>query len=178
MNGALALAAAAEAPCRGVIAVAAAQQLPGDRATLEANWEARAEPERKARAAELTAAYEAADDSAKPGIFQRYDNLRRWYDIDAEPADNYVFTPEITTWVGSVIGSGTEIDWPNTFAKVTAPVLLALGEFDFAVPLAPWIEAIPGDTWTVETFARSGHTPFVEQPDEFVAAVQRWLKTI
>jgi pimeloyl-ACP methyl ester carboxylesterase len=55
---------------------------------------------------------------------------------------------------------------------------LTLGEFDFAVPLDPWLDAIPGDHWTVETFARSGHSPFVEQPDEFVAAVQRWLATI
>jgi proline iminopeptidase len=59
--------------------------------------------------------------------------------------------------------------------SITCPVLLALGEYDFIATPNAWTDANrPSDT-TTEIFDRSGHTPFVEQPEEFVAAVDRWL---
>jgi pimeloyl-ACP methyl ester carboxylesterase len=176
MNGALALASASGvATCRGVIAVAPPQQLPADREALQANWEANAEPRRKQRAAELITEYEAADEEAKPEIFRLYDNLRRWHDFDTAPEDAYEYTPEIGAWVSAVIASGADVDWPATFTAVEIPVLLALGKYDFLVPLSSWRTAVPRPNWTVEVFERSGHSPFVEQSDEFVAAAEPWL---
>ncbi len=81
-------------------------------------------------------------------------------------------------WSRAVMTSGAAYDWPASFDAVRSPVLLALGEYDFLVPASPWLGAPPRRGWTIEVFEKSGHSPFVEQPDEFAAAVERWLATI
>jgi proline iminopeptidase len=62
-------------------------------------------------------------------------------------------------------------------AKFKFPTLVVTGRYDINVaPLVAYKihNAIPGSKFVV--FERSGHIPFYEQPDEFVAAVETFLK--
>jgi pimeloyl-ACP methyl ester carboxylesterase len=162
MNGTLALAAAAEVLCAGVVAVGAPPRLPIDAEVRRAYWEANAEPERRRRA--------AAPDAD-------HDRLQRWYDLDFEPSD--IDSPAVTDldmrWIQGIFEDAATLDWDATMRAVSCPVLLALGEYDFLVPPTLWTDAVRPARTTVEVFSRSGHTPFVEQPDEFLAAFDRWV---
>jgi pimeloyl-ACP methyl ester carboxylesterase len=85
MNGTLVLAAAAATPCRGVIAVAPPTSLSPNPDLSKAFWEARAEPARKKRTAEIVEAYErAGDDAEKQRLQGQFEHLRRWYDLDLD----------------------------------------------------------------------------------------------
>ena len=70
-------------------------------------------------------------------------------------------------------------DWDVTrdAGSLRVPILLAHGRYDYTVPYALWdnIEtALP--TATRHLFLRSGHQPFVEEPDEFATVVAAWMK--
>jgi proline iminopeptidase len=57
-----------------------------------------------------------------------------------------------------------------------APLLVALGRFDYVVPHDLWnavASRLPGTT--VHVFERSGHQPFVEEPEEFRRVVSDWM---
>ena len=49
------------------------------------------------------------------------------------------------------------------------------GAHDGVVPPAMWPDARGVRDLTIVTMQRSAHTPFVEEPDEFVDAVSHWL---
>jgi proline iminopeptidase len=56
------------------------------------------------------------------------------------------------------------------------PTLLAHGRHDYVVPWDLWqpvLPSLPSATWRL--FEHSGHQPFVEEPEAFVAAVTDWL---
>jgi len=60
--------------------------------------------------------------------------------------------------------------------SLQVPILLAHGRTDYVVPYILWegvADKLPGAT--LEIFERSGHQPFVEEPDRFVAAVTDWM---
>lgn len=180
MNGTLALAAAAAGvPCIGVIAVGAVPSLPPDAELGEAYWEDKAERGRKEVAAAAEAAFDAAtSDEEKLAAWQAYNNVRRWYDpaVDRSDLDTTGNRPQ--GWIQAVFEDGSRRDWQSVFASVEQPVLLVLGDYDFVAPPTAWTRALLPPTTTVEYFGRSGHTPFVEQPGAFVAAVERWLGTL
>ena len=56
------------------------------------------------------------------------------------------------------------------------PLLLTHGRHDFTVPWVLW-EGLPErfPNATFELFERSGHQPFVEEPERFVQVVTDWL---
>ena len=57
-----------------------------------------------------------------------------------------------------------------------ASMLLAHGRYDYTVPYTLWngiAEKLPNATWRI--FERSGHHPFVEEPEAFSAAVTDWV---
>jgi len=58
-----------------------------------------------------------------------------------------------------------------------APIFLAHGRYDYTVPHVMW-EGVASrlPSARLEIFERSGHQPFVEEPDRFVAAVMDWMK--
>lgn len=61
-------------------------------------------------------------------------------------------------------------------AKITAPALVLTGRFDINVaPLTAWkiAKAIPGAKFQI--FERSGHLPFFEEPEAFLAALTKFL---
>ena len=65
--------------------------------------------------------------------------------------------------------------WP-LLGAFQMPVLVGTGRFDGNVaPRTAWRvhEAIPGSQWVV--WERSGHYPMIEEPDEFVDAISRFL---
>jgi proline iminopeptidase len=59
-------------------------------------------------------------------------------------------------------------------ALVPAPLLLGHGRHDYVVPHTLWDRKIP-DGATFHLFEKSGHQPFIEEPDEFARVVGAWL---
>ena len=60
--------------------------------------------------------------------------------------------------------------------SLTMPILLAHGRYDYVVPHRLWagiVAKLPRATFHL--FEASGHQPFVEEPDRFVAVVTDWL---
>jgi pimeloyl-ACP methyl ester carboxylesterase len=145
-----------------VIAVGPPARLPPDVALSRAYWDVHAEPQRKALAA------------TRP---EASDHLRRWYDpaFDSTELDRDIVID--FDWVQAIFDDAATVDWPATMQAVTCPVLLALGAFDFISPPTAWTPEVTPTRATTERFERSGHTPFVEQPDEFLDVVDRWLTT-
>lgn len=87
--------------------------------------------------------------------------------FDVEPLfEGADFRPELLEHVMSTLVAGWRAQ------PVAAPVLVCLGRDDFVVPFTLW----EGVTWPrVEIFERSGHQPFVEEPERFVEVVTGWL---
>jgi proline iminopeptidase len=64
----------------------------------------------------------------------------------------------------------------DDLARAGVPVLLAHGRHDYVVPVGFAEELAAGHSGTtLRIFERSGHQPFVEEPESFVAAVAQWL---
>ncbi len=180
MNGTLALAAAAAGNYAGVIAVTPAPSLPPNPEDNAAYWTAKAEPERRRRGSEIIDAYNASTDtSAKQELQGAYNHLRQWYDLDFDSSTldalETVDRGSDFAWVAALFADGSNVDWPTTTQSMACPVLLALGEYDFIAPMTNWTDENRPPRTTTEVFERSAHNPFVEQPAEFVAAVDRWV---
>lgn len=179
MNGTLALAASRSLACAGVIAVTPPPRLPPDPTQSTAYWEAHADEVRRRRGRELVAAYGATTDAAERSSLQeKFDRLRRWHDLDFDSTDLDRLAETDLDWVGCVLGSGRSVDWPGTMKDVACPVLLALGASDFVAPPTAWTEDLKPPKATVYMFSRSGHTPYFEEPDDFLRATEAWLAAI
>ncbi len=61
-------------------------------------------------------------------------------------------------------------------SELRVPLFLAHGRYDYTVPHGLW-DGIPArlPNATLEIFERSGHQPFFEEPERFVAAVSDWM---
>ena len=70
-----------------------------------------------------------------------------------------------------------EIDITKGLDKLTAPVLLVLGRYDYLVPPAYLWESVRGKfkDLTVRVFERSGHAPHFEEPALFDKELLGWL---
>ncbi len=69
-------------------------------------------------------------------------------------------------------------DWVVTAGSdsLHVPIFHAHGRYDYVVPHYLWdgiVDTLPDATFRL--FERSGHQPFFEEPDEFVAAVTEWI---
>ena len=178
MNGTLVLAASQEVACERVIAVTPPPRLPPDPSVSAAYWEANADDERRVRATAIIAAYEAESDPARRDELRAaYDRLRRWHDLDADHGDLEGRAVMSMEWIEAMFESGAGVDWTATMRSIDRPVLLALGASDYIAPPTAWTDDNTPPHATVEVFPRSGHTPYVEEPEAFVDAVRRWLPT-
>jgi proline iminopeptidase len=77
-----------------------------------------------------------------------------------------------------LIADASRHDLWQRLGEIRAPVLVGTGRFDANVaPRTAWRihEAIPQSKFYV--WERSGHYPMIEEPDEFVAVVSRFLAT-
>jgi pimeloyl-ACP methyl ester carboxylesterase len=64
----------------------------------------------------------------------------------------------------------------NTMKSLPQPVLLIHGDQDRLVPItAARIAAAANPQWDTEFLSDVGHTPQLENPDEVIRAVERWL---
>ena len=66
----------------------------------------------------------------------------------------------------------------NPAITIKVPVFLALGKFDYVIPYTLWQKeyaSIPD--FTLHYFNKSGHTPQLEEPDNFNQTLLHWLKT-
>jgi L-proline amide hydrolase len=72
---------------------------------------------------------------------------------------------------------GTLKDWSvvDQVERITAPTLLCSGRFDEATPatVQPYFDNIPDVRW--EIFENSSHMPFVEETQQYLAVVERFL---
>jgi proline iminopeptidase len=71
-------------------------------------------------------------------------------------------------------------EWEVTSAagSLEMPMLLVHGRYDYTVPQMLWdgvIEKLP--TASMQIFERSGHHPFVEEPERFANVVADWMAT-
>jgi proline iminopeptidase len=102
----------------------------------------------------------------------------RFYDPRTEMMPLYqgaIFKPAL---LGHVLGSLTG-DWDVTrdASSLRVPILLTHGRYDYTVPYTLWegIEALLPSS-TRHLFKRSGHQPFLEEPDEFATVVTAWMR--
>jgi proline iminopeptidase len=74
---------------------------------------------------------------------------------------------------GSIFGG---YDVVTRQPPVTAPIFVAMGRHDYAVPFTTWDERRRsiGDL-TFVLFEQSGHTPHLEVPEHFAEELARWL---
>jgi proline iminopeptidase len=83
-------------------------------------------------------------------------------------------TPEAMAHVLGTLVRGWDVTAGATGRS--APLLLAHGRYDYAVPYLMWqgvAEALPGTTFRL--FERSGHQPFAEEPELFTSVVLDWM---
>lgn len=67
----------------------------------------------------------------------------------------------------------------NMFQKnptVPVPTFVALGRYDYVIPLSLWKNQSNIPNLTLQIFERSGHTAQLEEPELFGKAIQNWLK--
>ncbi|MEA3054929.1 MAG: Serine aminopeptidase [Actinomycetota bacterium] len=100
---------------------------------------------------------------------------RRWFDENVDTTSLDALMEVRFEWVMEVFANASAFDWEAARAAIDAPVLLVLGAHDGVVPTTMWPDARGVRHLTTVALDRSAHTPFVEQPDDFVAAVSRWL---
>ena len=175
LNGCLALVAASTTACSGVIAVTPPPTLPPDPAAATAYWERQAEPDRRRRASEIIKAHGAAvDEQERAQLEAQFTRLRQWYDLDFDPTELDALATLNENWISSIFESGKATDWQDAFRRVDQPVLLALGDYDFVAPPDAWTTELLPPAATVRRFRKSGHTPYLEQRDEFLQAVADW----
>jgi pimeloyl-ACP methyl ester carboxylesterase len=94
--------------------------------------------------------------------------------IDIEPADAHRPAPRRARWQASV----RDVDLRPRLAEVTAPALVCVGRADPQTPPrdnAAIAARLPD--CRVVVFDRSGHYPYVEEPDRFRDVVGRFLAT-
>ncbi len=68
-----------------------------------------------------------------------------------------------------------EMNWDSS--SLEAPVLVLMGRSDFAVPHILWETVLPNQkNVSFRVLDRSGHTPQLEQPEEFDNLLLSWLQ--
>jgi len=137
-------------------------------------FEADASEERKAILRDNLARLPAGAD-ARQGLLAR--TPMRFFDprFDAVP----VFAesearPELLAHIMGPLVAGWDIRSASRSSSV--PLLIAHGRYDYVVPYVLWngvAETLPHTT--VRLFDRSGHQPFLEEPEAFGMAVESWM---
>ena len=61
--------------------------------------------------------------------------------------------------------------------SLRVPIFIAYRRYDYDVPYALWADvASTLATETMQVFERSGHQPFLEEPDRFAQALTDWMR--
>ena len=139
--------------------------------TQEEFWAADASPERRAQH-ELNLATRTNPDPVTTGAewVLRYVARGAWYWYDAA----FDCTP---LWAGVEpnLSVFRQLGEDIGFSAADTPTFLGLGRYDYIVPYTWWDPYVPRYAeLTYKLYDRSGHLPFVEQPEEFAADLAEW----
>jgi proline iminopeptidase len=116
-------------------------------------------------------------EGATPGQGMLAQTPMRFFDPRFDAATVFAeseFRPELLTHVMGTLVNGWDIRSGSD--SLCVPLLIAHGRYDYAVPYVLWegvIETLP--CTTMRLFDRSGHQPFLEEPEAFGAAVADWM---
>jgi proline iminopeptidase len=102
---------------------------------------------------------------------------KRFFDAHFDAAPLFVeadFKPRLLGHILGTLAPG----WDVTVGSRTLrfPILIAHGRYDYTVPYVLW-EGIAArlPNARLQIFEQSGHHPFFEEPDRFVAALTEWM---
>jgi len=86
------------------------------------------------------------------------------------------FKPALLSHIMGTLAGAWDVTVGSSSLRV--PIFLAHGRYDYAVPYMLW-EGIAArlPSATLRVFERSGHQPFFEEPDPFLAALTDWMAT-
>jgi proline iminopeptidase len=115
--------------------------------------------------------------SPAPGQVMFAQTPMRFFDARFDAVPLYAEAIVRPQFLQHVLGPLTQ-GWDITVgaSELRVPLLLAHGRYDYAVPYTLW-EGIPSQlpNATLAIFERSGHQPFLEEPERFAAAVAAWV---
>jgi proline iminopeptidase len=119
-------------------------------------------------------------EGASPGQSMLAQTPMRFFDprFDAAPvfADSE-FRPELLKHIMGALAKGWDVR--SASESLCVPLLIAHGRYDYTVPYVLWegvAETLPHTT--MRLFNRSGHQPFLEEPDEFGTVVEDWMASV
>lgn len=158
---------------------------PAARIFREASGDARAGRMNQEAIAALDRRYDAGEFAADPAGFCR---ARNALTVPSNFADTLLAArvPDVCRWenewpvnlwpyLQALLGSFGEYDWLDELAALDVPRLVIHGRED-GIPLAgaqAWAAGFP--TARLLLLSPAGHFPFLERPDEFFSAVDRFL---
>jgi proline iminopeptidase len=100
----------------------------------------------------------------------------RFFDPRADAASLFVGAesrPEVLKHLLGTLSPTWEV---TAGPPLRAPLFIAHGRHDYVVPHVLWDDVLPRlPTAKLRIFERSGHQPFVEEPDLFAAEVAAWF---
>lgn len=99
-----------------------------------------------------------------------------WYDPDYDASwlwEDMTVNEEIIDHIYGTVFNNYRMF--QTINNIPAPTLVATGKYDYAVPYTLWqgYDSVTG--LTVKVFEESGHTPQLEQSNEFDHALLEWI---
>ena len=84
------------------------------------------------------------------------------------------FKPELLKHIVGTLASGWDV--AAAVDPLRVPIYLAHGRYDYTVPYVLWeglVNRLPSAT--LEIYDRSGHQPFLEEPDLFASRLLAWM---
>ena len=152
-----------------------------DIAVTEREWEALVDPERKKIWRAAMSGLEGricAEPDKRFLLYMLAMGARSWadpsYDAEWLWKDVPINLPHIDQMWGKDFA---EIDLSKGLSDFERPVLLGMGQWDYLVPrLQCWDRLTPAfSDLTVRLFAKSGHTPMLEEPRVFCEVLFDWI---
>lgn len=146
-------------------------------------WEQHADERRKAvLQSNLTALQSKAPERMAPqdAYVARYvaEAPRYWYDPLYDASHLWREVPinmEVVNVFRDMFANGYELHWDPE--QMQSPVLAIMGRYDYAVPHTLWEHVRPTlRNFTCHLLERSGHTPQLEQPEDFDRLFLDWLR--
>ena len=176
--GALAFEYACRRPERVSHLLLAGASTTGDMAALQsagrAYFDAYASAERKQKLEDNLARLPSG---APPGAAVLAQTPMRFYDAGFDGAkvfEGAIVKPEVLAHLLGTMLRGWEV--ADAAQRLRAPTLLAHGRHDYVVPWTSWEDVAPTlPVATLRLFEKSGHQPFLEEPEAFAAAVAAFL---
>jgi proline iminopeptidase len=156
-------------------------EAPKQNAEVMQFWEMESSPERKAilnrKQDELPGKLAGVPPEKAFGIWYASQGPLYWYDAeyDCSPLWEGVETnPEVLLqFFGSVLQG---YDAEQALGEISVPVFLSLGRHDYAIPYVLWDKYKNQPGLSYNLFAKSGHSPMIEEPEEFDSRLMAFLK--